>query len=88
MPPFEEVWNRIRDCSGQTFRQKRGKAFTYEWHEGYLVPSTTNQNLPKTQFEAAYQLLLFENTTPLQHLRGPSYIFAIITDPRIRGSDW
>jgi hypothetical protein len=28
------------------------------------------------------------NTVPVQHLRGPSYIYAILMDSRIRRTDW
>jgi hypothetical protein len=33
-------------------------------------------------------LVPLENTVPVQHLRGPSYIYAILMDPRIRQDDW
>ena len=38
--------------------------------------------------EEAAALVPLANTVPVQHLRAPSYIYAILMDPRIRQSDW
>lgn len=48
----------------------------------------SNQMLPYTQLEQAYQLVPLKGPGQVQHLRAPSYIFAILMDPRIRQSDW
>ena len=85
---FDRIWARIHRHAGEEFRQIRGGQFTYVAHDGYVVPSRTNQNLPRTEFEKAYRLVPLEGTTPVQHLRGPSYLYAILMDRRIRGSDW
>lgn len=87
-PKIDDVWQRIQAHAGQQFRQIRGQAFTYEAHEGYLVPSTTEQNLAKSQFAAALELVPLKNSASIQHLRGPSYLFAILMDQRIRQGDW
>ena len=88
MVSFEEVWDRIRDHAGEEFRQIRGGAFTYATYDGYIVPDRTNQNLPRSHFERGFELAPLADTTPVQHLRGPSYLRAILMDPRIRISDW
>jgi hypothetical protein len=88
MLTFETIWDRIKSHAGQKFTQLRGGQFTYRVTEAAVVPDRTNQNLPRGHFEEASRLLPLENTVPVQHLRGPSYIFAILMDPRIRGSDW
>jgi hypothetical protein len=87
-PSIEVVWARIIAHQGQTFHQILGKAFTYEVDHGYLIPSTTNWRIPRGHFEEALELVPLENTVPVQHLYGPSYIFAVLMDRRIRGSDW
>ncbi len=87
-PNIDQVWQRIQAHAGEEFRQIRGQVFTYQAGEGYLVPSTTNQNLPKSHFAAALERLPFENTVPLQDLRGPSYLYAILMDPRISQGEW
>ena len=88
MVSFEEVWDRIRNHAGEEFHQTRGGAFRYAAHDGYIVPDRTNQNLPRSHFEQAFELIPLPDTTPVQHLRGPSYVRAILMDPRIRISDW
>lgn len=86
--PFATIWRRITQRSGETFTQIRGGEFTYEVTEGSLIPDRTNQIIPRSHFEQAAELLPFESTVPLQHLRGPSYIYAVLMDRRIRQSDW
>ena len=88
MVNFDTVWQRIVSYSGKTFTQIRGGKFTYEIVGGHVIPDRTNQQIPKSHFEDAFQLLPLENTVPVQHLRGPSYIFAILMDYRIRNDDW
>jgi hypothetical protein len=85
---FELVWKRIEAHSGEVFTQIRGGEFSYQTHHGYIELDRTNQNITKSDFEEAYHLLPLPNTVPVQHLRGPSYIYAILMDSRIRLGDW
>ncbi len=84
----DEVWRRIEMAAGQTFRQRRGGEFTYEVRGRSLIPDRTNRVLPRSDFERALGMVPLENTVPLQSLQGPSYLYAILMDPRIRQSDW
>jgi hypothetical protein len=88
MIDFEIIWRRVKACQGETFEQIRGGKFTYQLDGNVLIPDRTNQNLPRAHFEEAASLLPLENTAPVQHLRGPSYLYAILSDSRIRKSDW
>jgi hypothetical protein len=85
---FEIVWRRIETHAGEQFMQIRGGKFTYKVIGGHVVPNRTNQQIPKSNFEEAFALIPLENTVPIQHLRGPSYIYAILMDDRIRTDDW
>ena len=87
-PRIETVWLCISTHAGETFQQIRGWAFTYVAECSYLKPDRTNQQIPRAHFEEALGLVPLENTVPVQHLRGPSYIYAILMDPRIRRGDW
>lgn len=87
-PSFDTVWARIRAHEGEPFRQIRGKQFTYSVAGAKLVPSTTNQNLPRARFEQAFALVPLSNTAQVQHLRGLSYLYAVLMDARIRERDW
>jgi hypothetical protein len=84
MADFDEIWKRIVALRGETFRQKRGKPFTYSVTGNNLRPSTTNRQLPRSHFAEAFARMPLDGPARLQDLQGPSYLFAILTDPRIR----
>ena len=87
-PDIETVWRRIRRHTGETFYQMRGGAFSYSVAGGCVYPDRTQQQIPKSHFSKALELVPAKNTAPFQHLRGPSFIYAILMDPRIRAADW
>ncbi len=88
MPNIEAVWPRIQEHDGEEFHQIRGKAFHYETVGNSIALSTTNQQIAKSDFEKALQRVPLSNTVPVQDLRGPSYIYAILMDKRIHRNDW
>jgi hypothetical protein len=81
---FEQVWGAIERHAGETFQQIRGGTFTYTVNGGSVVPDRTNRQLPKEHFRKALALAPFRSTSALQHLQGPSYLYAILMDRRIR----
>ena len=87
MISIDAIWARIKANEGSKFHQIRGKEYTYTIIGASLVPDGINQNIPKSHFEQAIPLMPLENTTAVQHLRGPSYIYSILMDPRIRRED-
>lgn len=84
---IENVWENIIKHEGQEFMQIRGQKFTYKLNDSKsaLMPSTTEQWLSKTVFEKALAFMPLTSTKEVQHLRGPSYLYAILTDKRISG---
>lgn len=83
MAEFDDTWQRIVALSGETFHQRRGKAFTYAVSGNSLKPSTTNRQLPRSHFGRAFARGPLDGPGQLQDLQGPSFLFAILTDPRI-----
>lgn len=83
-----QLWKRINSQKGETFTQIRGGEFSYSVNGDYISLDRTNQNISKAHFAEALILVPLQNTVPVQHLRGPSYIYAILMDKRIRQSDW
>jgi hypothetical protein len=83
MISFDAVWQRIVTLQGDTFHQKRGQAFRYGISGNSVVPSTTNRQLPRSHFARAYERSPIDGPGQLQDLQGPSYLYAILTDPRI-----
>ena len=82
------VWNRIEAHAGEAFKQVRGATFTYQVVGGHVVPDRTVQQIPKSHFAKALDLVPLSGPGEIQHLRGPSYIYAILMDKRIRQGDW
>lgn len=83
MTDFDGVWERILHCEGEVFRQKTGRPFTYSIAGGCVVPATTNRQLARSQFEQAFRRFPLIGPGELQDLQGPSYLWAILTDPRV-----
>ena len=90
MPAIEEVWGRIDAHAGEVFRLKRrGTPFSYTVSGGCVLPDRTRRQIPRSNFAAALQLVPTDTTVPFQQrFQGPSYIWAILHDPRIRQDDW
>lgn len=53
MSDFDATWQRIVAAENQTFRQVRGREFTYAVVGSSVIPSTTDRVLPRFQFEKA-----------------------------------
>lgn len=85
---IEIVWNRVLDVEGEVFRQIRGKEFSYSVAGNSITLSTTNRSISKKTFEQALEYVPLPDTTPVQHLQAPSYIYAILMDSRIRTGLW
>lgn len=84
----DELWSLLQRLEGEDFRQIRGKTFTYSLTPQGLTPSTTDWVIPRAHFAEALDLVPLTNTTPVQHLYGPSYIYAVLMDPRVRDGRW
>lgn len=82
------IWNRIERHAGEEFRLIGGKVFSYEVPGNYLRPIGRVRHLSKTNFGKALERVPLHNTGSVSDLQGPSYVYAILMDPRIRQSDW
>ena len=83
---FEDVWQRIGHHAGEEFRTVADLSFTYEAYDAYIRPSGVRQNISKGDFRKAYELLPLQGPgTISKTVRGPSYVYAILSDPRIVG---
>ncbi|MFC2145432.1 hypothetical protein ACFLQQ_03790 [Actinomycetota bacterium] len=85
---IDELWSRVKSSEGEVFHQIRGGEFTYSIERDYLQLNRTNQAISKSDFKEALELVPLKDTTLVHHLRGPSYIYAILMDRRIRKDDW
>jgi len=88
-PSIDEVWRRIEAHEGAEFRTKRGLPLTYSISGSKLTPSRSDYPLAVSDFEKALALVPIESVAAISNLvRGPSYIWAILHDKRIRQADW
>jgi hypothetical protein len=88
-PSIDEVWSRIRKVAGEAFETKRGEPFTYEVSGDIFHPSRTPHNIAKTEFAKALALVPFNGPGVINWtVRGPSYVWAVLHDKRIRQDDW
>ena len=85
---IDTVWKRIVANEGQIFKQIRGKEFTYNITGHTILLSTTNQNVSRRELEKALEFLPLKSTVVIQHLRAPSYLYAILMDQRISQNEW
>jgi hypothetical protein len=51
------VWSRIEAHAGELFEQARGATFTYRVVGGHVVPDRTDQQIPKSHFAKALDLV-------------------------------
>lgn len=85
---IDEVSGRIEAHAGEDFRLIGDKMFTYEVPGNYLRPIGRVRHLSKTNFGKALSRVPLDNTGSVSDLQGPSYVYAILMDERIRRSDW
>lgn len=83
-----DVWSRIEAHAGEDFKLIGGQVFQYEVPGNYLRPIGRVRHLSRTNFAKALDRLPLVNTGSVRDLQGPSSVFAILMDNRIRRGDW
>jgi hypothetical protein len=84
MDNFEVVWRRIEAHADREFRTKTGLPFTYKVVGTSVVPDRTGYPLHVSNFRAAFGLLPLKGPGEINAIvRGPAYVYAILTDRRI-----
>ena len=83
---IDRVWANICKHEGEVFYTVRNKAYTYVVKDNYiLIKNDSRKRITKTNFEMALQI---QNPTSSKignaGIWGPSYIYGIITDSRIK----
>ena len=88
MPTIVEVWSRIKEHEGDTFKTITGLEFSYSIDGDSIIPSRTDWNIPKSHVEKLLERVPFKDTTEIQDVMGPSYLWGILNDKRISNGDW
>lgn len=83
---MESVWNNIKQHEGEVFYTVTGKPYRYTVYGDYLM--VENIKGSKIKKDSIAKAILIVNPTPkkieLEGCWGPSYIYGIITDKRIK----
>lgn len=88
----ETIWQRIVSHQGEQFQTVRGLPLTFQvegsgiwfFRDGKRV----NRKLTRTQFEVALSRCPLSRTTEIKDLMDYPYVFAVLSDKRIRGQEW
>lgn len=70
-PDIASVWLRVEAHAGDTFEQLRGATFTYRVVWGRVVPDRTVQQISKSHFARALELVPLSGPGEIQPLRVP-----------------
>lgn len=82
---FEAIWANIVKNAGQAFETKTKLPFTYEIINGAVVPDRTGFPIARSNFEKAAKIENLQGPGQISKgIMGPAYVYAILTDPRIR----
>jgi hypothetical protein len=87
MAGIDEVFRRIVAHEGDTFQQKRGETFTYTVSAQSIRLDRSNRMVGKGEFAKALEKCPLTGPGQINHVQAPSYVFAILTDDRIKGCD-
>lgn len=93
-PPLKitKAWARIEKHAGEVFTTVRGKEFTYSVGGGpnpwYVTLDHLRRNIPRGDLSHALDVWPVDGPSKLPPVAQPSYVFAILSDPRIREEDW
>lgn len=79
-----DIKSKLKELEGEIFYTVTGKPYTYKFVcENVIKPSRAKYNISLSNFEKAIEI----NPTELHQIRevrGPSYVFGIITDSRFK----
>lgn len=85
MSKYDRIWANIVKHAGEQFYTVKGRPCSYKISGNQIILLNTTRNIPRSNIERALDVV---NPTVSQfermNLQGPSYIMAIISDPRIR----
>ena len=81
---FEAIWNKILSREGDRFFTKTKIPFSYKVIGNSIVPDRTNYPLAKINFKKALRYMPLHSPSQINNIvRGPAYVYAILTDKRI-----
>ena len=81
---FNVIWDRILKHQGEVFHTITNKPFIYTVAGNSVITNRTNYPINKSQFIKAYEMGEIHGPGQISKIvRGPAYVFAVLTDSRI-----
>jgi hypothetical protein len=83
---MEQIWQKILKHRGDTFYLKKGKPFTYsqgKYEHMYVDNVKLSFPLTYNEFLKALKIGRKDRLADYEHVVAPSYIYAILNDPKI-----
>lgn len=89
----DKAWMRILAFEGETFQTVSGLSFAYQIEGGHLGivrdGRLINRVLGKKDIEKALSQRPLRSPSEINDaVNGPAYVFALLSDPRVKGEDW
>lgn len=85
----EKKVERVRRFAGDRFHTKTGLEFTYTVEGNSVYTTRTEYAISLSDFRKVLELVPLKGPGEINWVvRGPSYIWAILHDPRIAEGDW
>lgn len=81
---MSDPWRAICAFEGEEFETIRGLTFRYSVEGNMLRTTRTDYGLSRATFVQAWGRMPVDGPGKLADLRGPSYVWAILSDDRIR----
>ena len=83
---FNDIWENIISNEGNKFYTITGIEFIYKITGNILETSRTNRKIHKNCFETAFNISPLSKPSDLKKtsVQGSSYVYAILTDNRIK----
>lgn len=77
------IWEKVKQHQGETFETVNGKPFTYTVEGNKIIHTRCKTPIFKSNFEKAVCLNPQKPSDLQMKVTGPSYVYAIISDPRL-----
>lgn len=78
------IWEKVKLHEGETFYTKTGLEFTYTIRGETVHHTRSKATLSRSDFEKAVQLSPQKPSDLHNDVAGPSYVYAVINDPRLK----
>jgi hypothetical protein len=81
---MDNIWEKVKLHQGETFHTVRGLEFSYRVSGETVIHTRSKATLSRSDFEKAICLAPQKPSDLHNDVAGPSYVYAIISDPRMR----